>query len=185
MYITRSNSGSGMFLALFTHNESMFEEEMNPPTPGPPYPYHMAKDRTENALAGGCSCAGEAYYYAKYCPLHKAGYVVPKVDRHKLYAYVGRVKLEQLGHFAMGTIRIGNQWLTVSGTYGSDGLTMDYEKVLPQYRHHLVEVPTAIADIFWAGEGGWNSAGSEGPAMHKYGHGLLWDKIQKNAVVKR
>jgi hypothetical protein len=107
------------------------------------------------------------------------------VDRHKLYAYVGRVTLKQLGHFMMGSLRIGNQWLTVSGTYGSDGNTMDYEKVLPQYRHHLVEVPPAIADIFWAGEGGWNSAGSEGPVMHKYGMSLLRDLIGKDAKVKR
>jgi len=180
MYITRRNDG-GMFLALFTHNESMVEQELNPATPGPAYPPWMAKVR----LAGGCSCAGEDYYYAKYCPLHKDGWVVPSVDRHKLYAYVGRVTLKQLGHFMMGSLRIGNQWLTVSGTYGSDGNTMDYEKVLPQYRHHLVEVPTAIADIFWAGEGGWNSAGSEGPAMHKYGMSLLRDLIGKDAKVKR
>jgi hypothetical protein len=184
MYITRRNDG-GMFLALFTHNEGLAEEEANPPVLGPVYPPWRQQERIESKHAGQCSCAGEPYYYAKYCPVHKSTYVLPNTNQHKLYAYVGRVTLKQLGHFMMGNIRIGNQWLTVSGTYGSNGNSMDYEKVLPQYRHHLVEVPDNIADIFWAGEGGHNSAGSEGPAMHKYGHGLLWDKIQKNAVVKR
>jgi len=185
MYITRRNDG-GMFLALFTHNQGLMEEEANPPVLGPPIPYwlgrHSYKDSSDRQR---CSCAGEAYYYAKYCPAHQSSWVEPSVDMHKLYAFVGRVTLKQLGQFMMGNIRIGNTWLTVSGTYGSDGNSMDYEKVPVKYRHHLVEVPPAIADQFWAGEGGWNSAGSEGPVMHKYGMSLLRDLIGKDAVAKR
>jgi hypothetical protein len=95
-----------------------------------------------------------------------------KEDRDKLYACVRFCSMRQCGQWMMGFVRIGSQKLTVSGTYGSDGLPMELGKVLPENRKYLVEVPKELQDKFWAG-GGWNSAGSEGPDMYEFGKTLL------------
>jgi hypothetical protein len=186
MFITSKRSGytrrgeqhcSGKFLVLFSHDDSMAEEEANTPVLGPPAPYW----RVGKGLGKGeCTCAGEPWYYAKSCMVHASTYVYPQVDGRKLYAIVRHARLRQLGHFMMGSISIGGGWkgysLTVSGTYGGDGLPCSYEKVPPHLRHHLIEVPQAVADQYWEGKGGWNSAGSEAGAMRAYGLSLLQRK---------
>jgi hypothetical protein len=72
--------------------------------------------------------------------------------------------LTQLGHFMMGRIRVKGHSLTVSGAYGSDGLPMT---VPPEVYDAGVELPAELYDL-WAKGGGWNSAGSEGPALRKW-----------------
>jgi hypothetical protein len=89
------------------------------------------------------------------------------LDGRKLYACVRHVSLKQMGAWMMGTARIAGQSVTVSGSYGSDGLPMDYEELTPAGRQKLVEVPKDLADKYWAG-GGWNSSGSEAPAMKEW-----------------
>ena len=94
-------------------------------------------------------------------------------DEHlKLYAVVLFCSMSQCGHWMMGSVKIGNQKLTVSGTYGNDGLPMDLDKVFPENRKHLSSVPKELQDKFWAG-GGHNSAGSEGPDTFEFGKTLL------------
>ena len=95
-------------------------------------------------------------------------------DEHlKLYAVVRSCSMSQFGHFMMGFVKIGGQRLTVSGTYGSDGLPMDLDKLTPEnQRKYLTAVPKDLQDKFWAG-GGHNSAGSEGPDMFEFGKTLL------------
>jgi hypothetical protein len=89
-----------------------------------------------------------------------------------LYACVRRVALRQLGHWMMGTARIGGHSLTVSGSYGGDGLTCDYEKLPKAARAKLVRLPDDLTNEFWAG-GGHNTSGAEAPAMRKWAMGNL------------
>jgi hypothetical protein len=98
--------------------------------------------------------------------------------------------MHQLGHFMMATIVIktsvakaaaqpepyykpsywmrsvfdGYYKLSLSGTYGSDGLPMSGDLALWDLLH---PVPTDLTEAFWNG-GGHNSSGSEGPAMYEW-----------------
>lgn len=79
------------------------------------------------------------------------------------FAVVRKVALRQLGHFMMGRAKIGPKWHSVSGAYGSDGLPMTVE-ALPK------DAKPLPADLYnaWNKGGGWNSAGSEAPAMRAW-----------------
>ena len=72
-----------------------------------------------------------------------------------------------MGHWMIGSVRIKGQSVTVSGSYGNDGSPMDYENLLTSARAELVELPTELANTFWAG-GGHNSAGNEADAMREW-----------------
>ena len=84
-----------------------------------------------------------------------------------LYATVRTVEVSQLGHWMMGYLRLAGARVTVSGSYGGDGLPLDVEKLSEAQRALLVEVPFGLAIKFWSG-GGWNSAGKEAPAMREW-----------------
>lgn len=72
--------------------------------------------------------------------------------------------MRQFGNFMMGFIRVKGQRLTVSGSYGSDGLPMD----VPREIYELgVELPAELREA-WNKGGGWNSAGSEAPAIRAW-----------------
>jgi hypothetical protein len=79
-------------------------------------------------------------------------------------ALVRYVRMTQLGHFMMGTFRAFGHSITVSGTYGQDGLICD---VPQEVYDRAVPVPTELMKA-WAKGGGWNSAGSEAPAMRAW-----------------
>jgi len=134
----------GLYLALFSHDQNAATEELNRPILGP-------VDIKPNRQY--CTCAGNPLYYQKYCSVHKHQWLTANVDTRKLYAYIGRVAMRQVGHFMLGRLRIGNQWLTVSGQCGSDSLPLNVEKVLPKYRSKLIGIPQDIADVYWAGDG--------------------------------
>lgn len=102
----------------------------------------------------------------------------------KLRAFVRNIRMKQCGHWMIGTIRasvFGHKIaISLSGTYGSDGLPHDTgfknhaDKSIPYESRPIVDlwdvshvVPQELADKFWAG-GGHNSAGSEGPSMRKW-----------------
>ena len=79
-------------------------------------------------------------------------------------AIVRKVAMSQCGHWMMGTARACGHSITLSGSYGADGLICDvppevYEKALP--------VPQELMEL-WKDGGGWNSAGSEGDAMRRW-----------------
>jgi hypothetical protein len=76
---------------------------------------------------------------------------------------VRHASLRQLGHFMMGSMRIGPHKLTLSGTYGDDGLPCDPDRY-PGLWEKLMPLPKDLTDKFWNG-GGHNSSGSEGPDM--------------------
>jgi hypothetical protein len=103
---------------------------------------------------------------------------VPVEDRRKVYAHVCHVSMKQLGQFMMGeskTLQVSKAYgdrpapnnLILSGTYGDDGLTCDYEDLTAESRAKLVLVPVDLAEKFWHG-GGWNSAGSEAQDMRDW-----------------
>ena len=83
-------------------------------------------------------------------------------------------KLEQLGHWMMGVIRVKGQSITVSGTYGSDGLP----KTVPREIYELgVPLPPELHEK-WNKGGGWNDAGSEGQSIHDWAVQTFPSKIK-------
>ena len=84
----------------------------------------------------------------------------------RLRAAVRSVRMSQCGHFMMGSAQLGKHRITLSGSYGADGLTIDPDSY-PGLWETLLPVPDELAEKFWQG-GGHNSAGSEGPAMRAW-----------------
>ena len=82
----------------------------------------------------------------------------------ELRCVVRQVALSQLGHWMMGSTRIGKEKVTLSGSYGHDGLP-----VMVEHTTYLrgVLLPEELFDL-WNKGGGWNSAGSESEAMRKW-----------------
>jgi len=89
-------------------------------------------------------------------------------SKEGLWGVVRSCSMHQSGHFMMGSVTLGDQTITVSGTYGGDGLPRDLSEVQPWNRGLLIRMPPELEVAFWAG-GGHNSAGSEGPAVHAWG----------------
>ena len=88
----------------------------------------------------------------------------------ELRAVVRYVRFRQCGHFMMGTCRIGKcRSMVLSGSYGGDGLPvmLDYKQGVDAGAvwERMHPIPADMQAAFWNGEGGHNSAGSEGPAM--------------------
>jgi hypothetical protein len=80
-------------------------------------------------------------------------------------AIVRHSSFHQLGHFMMGFARIHGTRITLSGSYGGDGLTCRVPNEI--YERYGVELPQELYDA-WNKGGGWNSAGSEAPLMRKW-----------------
>ena len=82
---------------------------------------------------------------------------------------VRKVALRQFGHWMMGTARIKGHSITMSGAYGGDGLTVD----VPLEVYAMgVPLPQGLCDA-WNTGGGWNSAGSEAPAMRAWARSIM------------
>jgi hypothetical protein len=112
-----------------------------------------------------------------------------KESKPELRALVRCVTLRQLGHWMMGHALINGVEITVSGSYGADGLPMSIDRYCERERKYdelgnpirkgftdaektrlwgtLAAIPKYLQDAFWAG-GGHNSAGAEGPAFRKW-----------------
>lgn len=94
------------------------------------------------------------------------------IGKDNFRALVRKVALQQMGNFMMGTARINNQSITISGAYGSDGLPVDvskdiYDKAIP--------VPEKLYDL-WNKGGGWNSSGTEAYAMKGWATEIFLEK---------
>lgn len=82
-----------------------------------------------------------------------------------LYGATRRVAMQQCGAWMMGRANIRGKWITLSGSYGSDGLPVAITRSeLPK---DAVRLPDEVAAAFWAGDG-WNSAGSEAPVLRQW-----------------
>jgi hypothetical protein len=83
---------------------------------------------------------------------------------YPIRAIVRRVSMHQCGHWMMGTARAKGQSITVSGSYGGDGLPCS----VPDSVYELgLELPADL-HAAWNTGGGWNGAGSEAPAMRAW-----------------
>ena len=82
---------------------------------------------------------------------------------------IRKVALRQMGHWMMGKARIGREWYTLSGSYGSDGLPL---RVGDDAYALGVPLPPSLYH-WWNKGGGWNSAGMEAPMMREFGKHLL------------
>jgi len=117
--------------------------------------------------------AGNRCWYSRNGQLAQGWFLAVFCDHdHNLWGIVRFVKMSQLGNFMMGSMKIGSQKVTLSGTYGSDGLPMDLEKILPENRKLLCPVPPELKEKFWKG-GGHNSAGSEAFDMLEWGRSIM------------
>lgn len=78
--------------------------------------------------------------------------------------FVRYVSMKQWGHWMMGSARIHNNTITLSGSYGSDGLPCTFKNEL--YEKGL-ELPEELYNL-WKNGGGWNGAGSEASAIRDW-----------------
>ncbi|MCR4330233.1 MAG: hypothetical protein NUV65_06850 [Candidatus Roizmanbacteria bacterium] len=80
-------------------------------------------------------------------------------------ALIRKVALRQFGHFMMGTARVYGESICISGAYGGNGLTVDVPDSV--YNRASVVLPDDLREQ-WNKGGGWNSSGSEAPAMREW-----------------
>jgi len=112
----------------------------------------------------------------------------------ELRAAVRHVRMRQFGHFMMGRARLGKYSITLSGSYGADGLPKEATKQEPQKcwtRYYwgeewfevadhwedvpavnwesLLPLPPELQEEFWhPTHQGWNSCGSEAVNLRKW-----------------
>jgi len=87
-------------------------------------------------------------------------------DDLRLWACVRTVVMRQSGHWMYGFARIGGKKNHISGSYGADGLTRDYDESIDTFLH---ELPDDLVHEFWhPKDQGWNSCGSEGPILRSW-----------------
>ena len=102
-----------------------------------------------------------------------------KCEYGTLRAIVRKVALAQFGHWMMGYARAFGESITISGSYGSDGLPTN----VPQHVYdNAVVVPDELYEQ-WSNGGGWNSAGSEASAMRQWAIDNFELLAPKNAVL--
>lgn len=129
--------------------------------------YEAARDEMDEALKAGngdrhvAGCPECDAYKAYYSECRNFTY---KNLDYPFRALVRYTRLVQFGHFMMGTVRVGNHKLTLSGSYGSDGLPMS---VSDEVYEAGVELPADLRKQ-WSEGGGWNSCGSEAPALRAW-----------------
>ncbi|HEX5426534.1 MAG TPA: hypothetical protein VFW94_23505 [Candidatus Acidoferrales bacterium] len=107
---------------------------------------------------------GEQSAAGRFLILMQPNFDTKLTGKQPLRAVVRYVRLRQLGHFMMGSARIGKHRLSLSGSYGGDGLPVS---VPDEVYQSGVELPQELYDA-WNNGGGWNGAGSEAPAMRAW-----------------
>ena len=91
-------------------------------------------------------------------------YFLPASINYPIRAIVRHTSMRQLGHFMMGFARVLGHRITLSGSYGADGLVC----TVPDAVYDAgVELPGELREA-WNTGNGWNSAGSEAPAIRKW-----------------
>jgi hypothetical protein len=86
-------------------------------------------------------------------------------DCQTVKGMVRNVALRQCGHWMMGRVEIDKYKLSLSGSYGADGLL----RTVPDdiYRRCGLELPQHLYDL-WRKGVGWNAAGSEATEIRKW-----------------
>ena len=127
------------------------------------------RDGTEAELEAICD-AGERFVTGcAACEAHKVYAAncfnfTPNMIMYPMRAIVRYVRMCQFGNFMMGRARIHNTSITLSGSYGSDGLPCS---VFDDVYAAGVELPSELYQA-WNTGGGWNGAGSEAKAMREW-----------------
>ena len=134
------------------------------------YTYDEASGKPAETCA---PCKGKGY-------LGPSGRSVKYIHHTEIRALVRKVAMQQFGHFMMGSARAFGHRISLSGSYGGDGLTVTvprevFDKAIP--------IPQELHDAWNKGEG-WNSAGSEAPLMQKWALANL-DKLESTYKGKR
>lgn len=111
------------------------------------------------APAPGCKACEEWVAYSAHC--HNFS---PTSLNYPMRAIVRYVRMRQMGHWMMGSARIGSERVTLSGSYGSDGLPSTVSDAVYDAG---TEVPTHLVEA-WGKGGGWNSAGNEASQMREW-----------------
>lgn len=116
----------------------------------------MYIERTQTYYKGTEQCSRRARFLILMFPMG---------DLTKpMRALVRKVALRQCGHWMIGKARVSGKTLSLSGSYGADGLPMS----VPQEIYDKgVEVPLELVLAWNKGEG-WNCAGSEAQAMAEW-----------------
>lgn len=96
-----------------------------------------------------------------------------KDSKPELRAVVRHVAMRQLGHFMVASVKLGGFNLVLSGTYGSDGLPVNFgqhfidhepatftEEQANTLFDVMVPLPAELQAAFWQG-GGHNTGGNE------------------------
>ena len=89
-------------------------------------------------------------------------------------AIVRKVAMRQFGQFMMGFARVKGERITLSGSYGSDGLP---KTVSDKVFNEGFPLPDDLRER-WNKGGGWNGAGSEANAMREWALANL-DKLYR------
>jgi hypothetical protein len=124
---------------------------------------------------------------AKTCePCNGSGYLGPSgkqsryVHHTEIRALVRKVAMSQRGHWMMGRARVFGHSLSLSGSYGGDGLTVTVPR---EIFDRAVPIPPELHEA-WNKGGGHNSAGNEALAMRDWALANL-DKLESTKRSKR
>ena len=116
--------------------------------------------------------SNDSYYKGTNRCIRKAPFLIlmndPKdtsIGRTHMRGIVRMVAMQQLGHFIIGIARIKNFSITLSGSYGGDGLPV--YKVPQEVYDAGKDIPEWLYEL-WNKGGGHNSCGSEAEEMRKW-----------------
>lgn len=105
----------------------------------------------------------------------------PGPDEKRMRAIVRKVAMRQCGHFMMGVARIKGHSITLSGSYGGDGLPC---RVPREVFLQGTPVPDDLYEA-WNKGGGHNCAGSEAPAMREWAlRVLVPKKVEHRSTIR-
>lgn len=85
-------------------------------------------------------------------------------DMKQIWAFCPKrvVRLEQLGHWMMGHIRVDDHQVSISGSAGHDGLPLDIDKLPDHVKNNAAKyfklLPASLAEEYRRSEG-WNDIG--------------------------
>ncbi len=106
-----------------------------------------------------------------------------------LRACVRVVSMASCGHWMMGQVRLAGHRISLSGTYGADGLPLclNHKDLPAEIVSHiwdsLTPLPADLQKEFWAG-GGHNCAGKEGPLLRAWALENIKD-LKKTVSIKK
>jgi hypothetical protein len=93
----------------------------------------------------------------------------------ELRAIVRYARMRQCGHWMMGSVKVGDQKVCLSGDYGGDGLPISNQEQTAALWDRLHPLPPTLAALFWKG-GGHNCAGREAQSIR------AWARLHAEAL---